>query len=199
MHSAHDEQESSDHDGQHDVVQHHVIAQINQAEHLAARHRLQTVFTPSERCLQCDEKQHLRKRQRDHRGVDARSPDGKESHDQTQKRTAQRAQQQAQFRRQPPHLDDMARHVGGTTEKRGMAKGQHAGVAEQQIEGRSKEREAHELHDKDRIGAQNGGQQQPHKEQPVADDGNILEIHVWGPVNFLCRTGRRGESAAPQP
>jgi hypothetical protein len=79
MHGAHDQQKRRHHHDQHHVVHGQVILQINQAKQLAAWHALQAVFTTGEGRLQADEEQHLRQRQRDHRGVDALAANGKET------------------------------------------------------------------------------------------------------------------------
>ncbi|MNV61177.1 hypothetical protein D3C71_1536750 [compost metagenome] len=199
MHRTHDQQESSDHDGHHDVVKHQVVLEIDQTKQLAAWHGLQTIFTAGERGLERHKKQHLRQCERDHGRIDARAPDGEKAHDQPQQSATKRTQQQTDFRRQAPHLDRVAGDIRRTAQKRGVAERQHAGVAEQQVEGGGKQCEAHELHHKHRIGTKKRCQQQADEQQAIAYNSEILEVHVVGPVNFLCRTGRRGESAARSP
>ncbi len=194
MDGAHDQQEGGDHHGQRHVVHRHVAGQVEHAEQLAARHALQAVFAARERCLQAGEEQHLRERQRDHREIDALAADGQPAEQQAQQRAAGRAEQQPDLGREPPDLDRMAGDIGRAPQEGRMAERQKPRVAQQQVEGRSEQCEAQQLHHEHGIGAEERRGDQAQQQQAIAESGEILVVHVRGPVlvTFPCRTGRRG-------
>src|SRR3546814_8335984 len=63
----------------------------------------------------------------------------------------QHAREHGEFRVEAPDLGGVRRDVARHAEERGMAKGKQAAVAEQKIEGASKQRKAQDLHDEDRV------------------------------------------------
>ncbi len=118
---------------------------------IAARHRLNAVFALGELRLKAEEIEHVGQRQRDHGEIDALTADGNEAHDQAQQCRARNPDQDAEFRWYAPLLHRMRREVGRSAEEGCVAKGQKAGIAEQQIKGTGKQREAKHLHDEDGI------------------------------------------------
>src|SRR3546814_2378454 len=86
----------------------------------------------------------------DHRRVDALPADRQEADDQPEKRRAGDADENAQFRRQPPFLHRVGGEIRRAAEERRVAEGEDAGIAEQQVEGAGEEGEAQHLHQEDR-------------------------------------------------
>ena len=199
MNGAHDQQKSQRHNHQRHVVHDQVIAQINHTKQLATCHALQAIFTAGELGLQRHEERHLGQCQRNHRKIDALAANGQPAKDQAQRSTNQSAQQHADLRCKAPGLDAVTRHIGCAAQKRCVTEREQPGIAQQQIEGRSKQCKAHQLHHKHWVGTGKGCNDQAQQQQAVAHRGNALNkrlgFHVVRPLIFLYRTGQRGESA----
>ncbi|MCY1247361.1 hypothetical protein D9M72_606820 [compost metagenome] len=101
--------------------------------------------------LQTEEEEHLCQCQRNHRRINALTANGEIADHKAECCGSQHAKQNANFRRHPPNLDGMGRHIGRTAKEGCMAKGQNAGIAEQQVEGGGKQRKAQHLHQEDRV------------------------------------------------
>ena len=172
MDGTHNQAESRHHDHEGHVIHGHIVLQINQAEQLATWHALQTIFTTGERRLQTDEEQHLRQGQGDHREVDTLTPNGKPAEDQPQQGTTKGAQQQADFRGQPPDFHRVTSHVRGATEEGRVAEREKPGVAQQQVECTGKQGEAHELHDEHGIRTNKRCCNQAQQQQAVSHIGD---------------------------
>ncbi len=71
-----DQQKAGEHDDENEDVHRHLVGQIEHAEQVAARHRLDAVLAAGELRPQREEIHHLRQRQRDHGEVDALAADG---------------------------------------------------------------------------------------------------------------------------
>ena len=167
MHDADDGQEHRHEDRQHHVVHRDVAAQRNEAQQRAARHALQAVLTPCEGCLQPDEIDHLRHRQRDHREVDSLATNGDHANHRTDQTRAQRARQHAQLGAESRRADEIAREVGRGPEIGRVPERQQTGVAQQQIERAGENRIAQGLHHEDRVQADEGrGKQDRQAHQP---------------------------------
>ena len=154
MDGANDQRKRCGHDGQHQVINRQVVGQAEQSKQLAARHTLQSILTTCELRLQGDEENHLCECQRDHGEVDALAPDGQHTKHPAQPGTGQSAHQQAQFRREAPHLHHMPGHVGRAAEESRVAKRQQPGVTQQQVECRSEQCKTQQLHHEDRVRAE---------------------------------------------
>src|SRR5258706_1644196 len=78
MHGAVDKEKSADEHRENQRIHRPHIVQIEHAEELPARHRLDAILAPRERRLQIEEVHHLRERERDHREVDPLPPSREE-------------------------------------------------------------------------------------------------------------------------
>lgn len=110
---------------------------------LPPRRRLDAVLAAGEGRLQAEEEDHLRQRQRDHGQVDALAADRQRTGDPAQRRRAQRGQRNGQLGRQPPHLGRVRRDVAGAAQEHGVAEGQQAAEAQQQVEGAGEQHAKH--------------------------------------------------------
>ncbi len=52
---------------QHKIIHIHGLIKVDEAKEIAARHTLKAIFAVCKGCLQTEEEEHLRQRQRDHR------------------------------------------------------------------------------------------------------------------------------------
>ena len=73
-------------DHQHDDVHRRLVGEVDEAEQLAARHRLDAVLAAGELRLQREEEHHLRQRQRDHGEIDALAADRERAGDDAEHR-----------------------------------------------------------------------------------------------------------------
>ena len=135
--------------GENEIIHVEGVIEIEDAEEVAARHRLDAVLALRELRLQAEEIEHVGQRQRDHGEIDALTADSHEAHDQAEQRCAGNADQDAELGRNAPFLHCVCGEIGSAAEERGMAEREQAGIAEQQIEG--KQREAEHLHHEDRV------------------------------------------------
>ena len=83
------------------------------------------------------------------------------------------AGEQAHYTVHPPGLEHMAGYVAGRTVEHCMTKGQQTHIADQQVERRGQQREAHQLHQEHRVheercdrGERDGSGQQDHGALP---------------------------------
>ena len=157
MNGALDQPEGGDENRQHDVVEVHVIGQV-ETEQVAAWHALQAVLAAGEGRLKVEEEHHLRQRQRHHCKVDALAAYGQAADHPAQCRSSAGAGQQAQQCRQLPDLQRVARDVARGAEEYGVPEGQQPGIAEQQVERAGEKREAQHLHHQHRIDEERGDQ-----------------------------------------
>ena len=88
---------------------------------MTARHTLQSVFTPGEFRLQAEEKEHLRKRKRDHGKIDALTADRKEADHKPHQGRADNAKQYSRLGWEVPFLNGIGREIGRAAEKGRMA------------------------------------------------------------------------------
>ena len=139
---AHDNPEAKQEDREHEVVHHHRLVQVDDAEQIAARHRLNAVFAAGELRLQAEKEHHLCQGQGDHREIDALTTNRESAEDKAERGRDRNAGQDRQLGRQSPHFCGMRGDVGGAAKKRGVPERQQPGIAEQQIEGAGKERHA---------------------------------------------------------
>ena len=147
----HDDGKTEQEHRQHEVVHRQRLVQIDQAEQIAARHRLDAVLTTGELRLQTEKEHHLRESQRDHREIDPRAADREIAEHQAERRRDRDAGEDAEVGRHAPYLDGMRGDVGRAAEERGVTERQEADIAEQQVEGAGEQRHAQRLHDEDRI------------------------------------------------
>ena len=146
-----DEQEPAQEDREHDVVHDQRVAQVQEPEQHSARDGLDAVLAVGERGLQAEEEEHLGQRQRDHREVDALTPDGQRADREPEQRRGRGAEQDGQLGRPAPHLGRVRGDVAGRAQVRGVAEREQARVADQQVEGAREEGEAERLHQEDRV------------------------------------------------
>ena len=135
MDDAVDEEEARREDREHGVVHRERRVERQQAEELAARHRLDAVLAAGERRLQGEEEDHLREGQRDHGEVDALAANRRQPGDQAKRRRRRGAGEDRQLRREAPHLGGVRADVARRAEKHGVPEGQQADETEQQVEG----------------------------------------------------------------
>jgi hypothetical protein len=197
--AVHDEQPAQE-DQQHEPVHRHAVVQVDEAEQLAARNALQAILAAGELHLQRQEEHQLCEAERDHREVDACAPDRQAAEDRPEQRAEAGTREQPEFGRGADLLAQPAGDVGRTAEERGVAEGQQAGVAEQQIECAGEQREAQDLHQErgidhercDRADEGHAEEEMPGRGFPGGrDDG----FHASLPFKPACRTALRGGAA----
>ena len=94
------------------------MGEVDEAEQMAARHRLDAVLAAGEaRRLQREEEHHLREGQRHHREVDALPADRERAEDEAEQRRRRRCRQDRELGRQPPDLGGVGRDVARRAEK----------------------------------------------------------------------------------
>ena len=145
------EQEAGEEDDQHDGVHRHLVGEIDEAEQLAARHRLDAVLAAGELRLQGEEEHHLRQRQRDHREIDALAADRERAGDEAEHRGGRGAGEDREFRREAPGLGGIGGQIARPAEIERMAERQQPDIADQQVEGAGEQRKAQRLHQEQRI------------------------------------------------
>ena len=123
-------------------------------EQRAARHALQAVLAAGEGRLEAHEIHQLPERQRDHREVDPLAADRKSADDDAQECRDRHTAHDRRRRAEGVRGDEPRSDVCGGAKERGMAKGEHAAEAEQQVVGAGEHCEAQQLHHEDRIDAQ---------------------------------------------
>jgi hypothetical protein len=146
------------------VVHHERVRQIDEAEKLAARHRLDPVLAVGERRLQVEEIDHLRQRERDHREVDALAADREQACHNTERGCSERPCQDRKLGRPSPFLRGVRAHVSRSAEEHRVPEGQEPAEAYEQIERARKKREAQRFHHEHGIHAHEGrdGEQRRH-------------------------------------
>ena len=107
---------------------------------------MQAVLAAGELGLQRDEEEHLRQRQRDHGEVDTLTADRDIAHDDADDGGKGGTGDDADDRIGNHLGHDPAGDVAGAAEEGGVAEGEQAGIAEQQVEGAGKQDEAQQLH-----------------------------------------------------
>jgi hypothetical protein len=122
MNGALDQPEGDGKNRHHEVIQIHVVGEV-EAEQGAARHALQAVLATGEGRLQEQEEHHLRQRQGHHGEVDALAADGEAADHPAQPRRG-RCRPAAKQCRQFPYFQGVARDIGRRAEKHRMAEGQ---------------------------------------------------------------------------
>ena len=114
-----------------------------------------TAWMPSSPCgerrLQAEEEDHLRERQRDHREIDALAADREQAGHHAEQRGARGAGRIASSGGKPQTLAACAVDVARGAEEHGVAEGQQAAEADQQVEGAGEQREAQRLHQEHRV------------------------------------------------
>src|SRR5262249_18478528 len=168
------EHEAGEKDDQDDGIHRHLVSEIDEAEQVAARHALNAVFSAGEFRLQSKEKHHLRKRQRDHREIDALATNGERAGDKAADRGGCRAGQDRKLGREAPDLRRVRRQIARPAEIEGMAERQQADIPDQQIEGTGEQRKAHRLHQEQRIGEEWRDRQGRHHDHK----GDGLALHA---------------------
>ncbi len=159
MHDAANEDVYRDEGRQHEVVHRPVTAETDDSEDTAPRNTLQAILAAGELRLQADEEHELGQGQRDHREINTLTTyrDGAdheaESHGDGDSGGDPLDGAPTVCRHQP------SRDIGRRPEIRGVAEGQHLGVAEQQIERAGEHGKAQQLHQKYRIQAEEGRRQ----------------------------------------
>src|SRR6266496_1600345 len=146
-----DEPEAEEEDGVGEVVHRVLAVEGDEPEELPPRHALQAVVAAREVHLDGAEVDDLRQAERDHREVDPGAPDGEPADGEPEDRRHRRPEEDAELRREPPHLERVAGHVPGRAQERRVAEGEEPGVAEQQVERAGEERHAEHVHDEHRV------------------------------------------------
>jgi len=118
---------------------------------MPARHALEAVLAAGDGNLQDEEEHHLRQGQGDHGEIDARAADRQHAEHPAERGGGHGAGEDAQFGAHPDIPQHVAAYVAGQAEKGGMAEGQQAGEAQQQIECGGEQAEAQNLHQKDGV------------------------------------------------
>src|SRR5215831_13856080 len=147
-----DEHEAGKENDQNNSIHRHLIPKIDETEKVSTRHTLNAVFAAGKFRLQRKEIHHLRKRQRDHREINALTADRQRAGDKPANRGRCCAGQDRKLGRETPHLGGVRRHIAGPAEIERMAKRQQADIPDQKIEGAGKQGKAHRLHQEQRIG-----------------------------------------------
>src|SRR6266850_2842765 len=114
---AKDDQKTEQEPGKDDVIKHRRVREIEKAEQISLRDALDTVFAMGERRLQIDEIQQLRQSQRDHREIDALTPDSNEACDDAKPGGTGGADQNSKLGRKAPDLHRMRGDVARGTQK----------------------------------------------------------------------------------
>src|SRR5207302_11325314 len=122
---------------QKDVVEHGVILEIENPEQIPLRNALNSVFPMGERCLQIDEIQYLRQRERDHRKIDTLAADRDDAGDDAKACGAGGADQNSKLGRKAPDLQRMRGDVACSAQKHRVTERQQTAIADQQVEGAS--------------------------------------------------------------
>ena len=94
---------------------------------------------------------HLRQRKRGHREIESLPADGDRAHQQAGDDGEGDAKQQAHGGIGLPDLERVRRDIGRTAEESGVTEGDHAAVAENEVERGGEQAEAHQLHHEHRI------------------------------------------------
>ena len=179
----------------HKVVHGDFVVEADEAEELTTGNALETVFTSGERHLKRQKVDDLRQRQSHHGKVDALSADGEEAEYRAENQRKPGAGKNAEYRPESPLFGHITGNVRGTAEERGVPERQQAGVAEQQVEGAGEEREAQQVHHKDRVGIEGrakAGDQHDDKQNAV-DHGltSPYRISPQGGTTAPAPSGRR--------
>jgi len=163
-------------DRQHHEIHDAVVGQVEQAEQATAGDALHAVFAAREGHPQPDEIHHLRERQRDHRKVDALAANRQNADQQPQQRREGGAGQKPELGREAQGLHRIAGDVAGAAQKSGMAERQQTGVADQQVEGAGKQREAQQFHEEHRV-LEEGRRQRQREHQRVTEPVVGQKLH----------------------
>jgi len=151
MHNAMDQQEADHEHRGNKPIHGHVRRKVYHAKQLAARHRLNAIFTASEGGLQAEEVDHLRQCQRDHGEVNALTANGDPTKNRPLHAGQKRAHDDGKLRRKPPNLGAMRCNIAAHAKIGRMTEGGKPDIPNQQIEGASKQGEAEQLHQEDGI------------------------------------------------
>src|ERR1700733_11553681 len=135
-----DQQEAENEYGQHDVIEDHLVRQIDEAEQMTLRDSLDAVLTMRERDFEAEEIDHLRQGQRDHREIDALPANGERADDGAERAGGKGCSDNAEFRRPSPDLGDMGAEIGRRPEEHRMAEEQKSDIADEQVESAGKQR-----------------------------------------------------------
>ena len=169
MDDAIDEEEGEGEDREDEVVHRRVAREVDHAEELAARHRLDAVLAAGERRLEGVEEDHLRERERDHREVDALAPNREQAREHAEHRGRRHPRQDGELGRESPHLGRMRREIARHAEEHRVAERKQPAEADEEIERAREEREAQRLHQEHRV--DHGGREdedRQHDEERVA-------------------------------
>src|SRR5260370_39308568 len=113
---------------------------------MPARDRLDAVLAAGEPRLQCNEIDHLRQRQGDHREIDALAADRQPPETRSEEGRHGGAGEDPELRRKTPYLDGMSGDVGGPAEKGRMAERPQPDIDNQPTESPGNKSEAERLH-----------------------------------------------------
>src|SRR5690606_19552207 len=196
-----DAEDADEEDRQHEIVDVEWLPQIDEAQQEAARNALNAVLTVGEGRLQTEEIEHLRQSQRDHGKIDSLPAYGEETHYEAKYGRTGRSDQYADFRRHSPDLDRVGAEIGSSPKEGGVAEGEQARIAEQEVEGAGEERKAHDLHQEDRV-HEEGRRQQPENaqqhQQPFCPASRFRTWSSRGQVSHLMRPFRTVQPGAPE-
>src|SRR5262249_4391450 len=109
--------------------------------------------------------------------VDALAADGEQAGDEAERGGAGGAEQDREFRREPPYLRRVRRSVAGAAEEHRVSERQQAAEADQQVECAREQREAHQLHEEYRI----QHQRRQDEEGDHHSKSNSLMFHFCAP------------------